>query len=362
MRAIGVAGTAKNTGKTTTALEIIRQSVDAGWRTALTSIGYDGEERDHITALPKPRYWLPQGMMVATAERCLQASSARGIERKTTAIRTALGRIVVVEVREPGLVLVAGPHRATELGEVLEIFHKLGADLAVVDGALNRCVPLIRTQGLVLATGAALDERIVHVASHAEAVAALFALPVAADARAWHPARISVRADGRVTESEMGSLLGDDARSEIHRLLAGSAQDLVIPGACNPRILRRLLDGAMESLRSARVVLGNPLKLLASGDVAAWSSLIADARRRGQRIEYLETLPLICMTVNPFYPRYEPETGEYHPAYVDAPSLLAAVRAHVQGVPVFDVKQPPEPNLLSLLVDSVPNSWSIAAP
>lgn len=353
MKAIGVAGTAKNTGKTTTALEMIRQSVRAGLRTALTSIGYDGEERDHITALPKPRYHLPRGMLVATAERCLRAGAAEYEAKAVTSIRTVFGPIVVAEIQKPGLVLVAGPHRASELAEVLEIFDNLGADLAIADGALNRCVPLTRTQGLVLATGAALDVRISHVAQHAQAVAALFSYPVAADREAWHPWRISARVDGRVVELGAGSLLGDETGRQVYAALAGAVQDLVIPGACSPAVLKQLLDAAGERLANARLILGGPLKLLASGDAVAWEKAV----RRGQRVEYLETLPLMCITVNPFYPRYEPETGVYHPAYVDKAMLLAEVRARVQGVPVFDLKQPPEPDLLSLVLGAWAKPW-----
>lgn len=246
------------------------------------------------------------------------------------------------------MVPIAGPHRATELAEILDIFYNLQADLTIVDGALNRCVPLIRTQGLVLATGAALDVRATYVARHAQAIAAMFALPAAADSRDWSGTRISARQNGQVHELESGSLLGEDTALRLYRSLGDAVQDLVIPGACDPRLLGRLLDEAGTRLLSARLILGSPLKLLASGDPTRWEILLAQVRQRGQRLEYMETIPLVCITVNPFYPRYEPETGTYSPAYVDAAGLLAAVRAEVKGIPVFDIKQPPEPNLLAL--------------
>jgi len=358
MRAIGVAGTAKNTGKTTTALEIIRQSAEAGLRTALTSIGYDGEDKDTITGLPKPRYYLPPGMYVATSERCLRAGSAGYTVKAATTVRTILGRIVVAEIDEPGLVVVAGPNRGVDLRLILDIFENLGTDLAIVDGALNRIVPMISTDGLVLATGAALDERIACVARHARAIHEIFAPGRAADSSAWGQ-RISIRADrGHVTELETGSLLGEDTALQIHRLIHGPVRDLVIPGACDPRLIERLLDHGLNCLREARLVLGSPLKLLASGDPLAWSSLLTEAYGRGQLVEYIEKIPLLFMTVNPFYPRYLPYAQAYEPANVNKCELLAAVQDEVPGLPVFDIKQPPGPDLLSLLHRSTKGTQS----
>ena len=79
---IGFAGTAKNTGKTSTALHVLQLCHEHGLQVALTSIGYDGETMDNVTGLPKPRYWLEPGMLLATSERCLKAGTA-GSDNKT---------------------------------------------------------------------------------------------------------------------------------------------------------------------------------------------------------------------------------------------------------------------------------------
>ena len=76
MRLIGISGTAKNTGKTTTTIELLNQSCASGARVALTSIGYDGENRDNVTGLPKPRFHLQAGIPFATAADCLRACTA----------------------------------------------------------------------------------------------------------------------------------------------------------------------------------------------------------------------------------------------------------------------------------------------
>ncbi|NTU75981.1 MAG: hypothetical protein HGA86_07660, partial [Anaerolineaceae bacterium] len=91
MRIIGFAGTAKNTGKTTAALTLLELARTAGLTPALTSIGFDGESLDHVTGLPKPRYLLHPGDLLATAETCLAHSSARFEVLQETDIHTILG-------------------------------------------------------------------------------------------------------------------------------------------------------------------------------------------------------------------------------------------------------------------------------
>ncbi|MCC6548479.1 MAG: hypothetical protein IT279_00265, partial [Ignavibacteriaceae bacterium] len=65
MKSTGIIGTAKNTGKTTTLNWLMKQQGSTG--IAVTGIGYDGEERDNITMLPKPRLRFEEGVIVATA-------------------------------------------------------------------------------------------------------------------------------------------------------------------------------------------------------------------------------------------------------------------------------------------------------
>ncbi|MGE5542148.1 MAG: hypothetical protein ACM3WT_03850, partial [Bacillota bacterium] len=73
---VGVAGTAKNTGKTTTLMGAMRECQERGRLVRLTSIGYDGEDVDNVTGLPKPRIYCDRGTMFATASECLKAGSA----------------------------------------------------------------------------------------------------------------------------------------------------------------------------------------------------------------------------------------------------------------------------------------------
>ncbi len=206
MKTFGFAGTAKNTGKTTTALAVLEQSRLSGNKNAITSIGYDGESLDHITGLPKPRYQLLPGELIATSRECLEASPARCKVLVETGIDTVLGAILIAEVQQAGLVLLAGPNRESDLRLVLKEFAALGAEFTIVDGALNRIVPLICADGLVLATGAAFNQDAQQIAIHAAAVERIFHLPQSA-AKAPDSVILIQYADGSTCTLPGGSLI-----------------------------------------------------------------------------------------------------------------------------------------------------------
>ena len=63
MRVIGIAGTAKNTGKTTTLVASIKFFAE-NQKMFITGIGYDGEDFDNLTGLPKPRVFVPEGRLL----------------------------------------------------------------------------------------------------------------------------------------------------------------------------------------------------------------------------------------------------------------------------------------------------------
>jgi len=347
LRTIGFAGTAKNAGKTTTTLYVLDLLAQAAIPTALTSIGYDGENKDNVTGLPKPRFLLQPGMLVATAEGCLKAGSAaiRILER--SGIQTVLGEIVIGVVEQAGTVLVAGPNRRSDLKLLFARLAERGAALTLVDGALNRLVPMVCTDGLVLSTGASYSEDIDVITNHAAALMELMQPPQAGTPLPADKG-IQIRRDSQPPFSlQPGSLLGEKSLMALQAALSAPVAELLIPGVCDPLRLETLLDGG--ALNGATLTFGSPLKLIASGDPLTWRRVFARAAQLDVHIRYLEKTPVFFLTVNPFYPRYLLQVGEYEPAYVDRLALLATARARIHGVPVIDILQPPVPDLLSLM-------------
>jgi len=51
-----------------------------------------------------------------------------------------------------------------------------------------------------------------------------------------------------------------------------------------------------------------------------------------------QKLPLVAVTVNPFFPKYRFEVQDYEPAYVDGGKLVGAI-AKAISVPAIDIKR-----------------------
>ena len=274
MKTLGFAGTAKNTGKTTTALAVLEQSRQVGNRNALTSIGYDGESLDHITGLPKPRYEMLPGELIATARECLEASPARCRILVETGIETILGTILIAEVQKSGLVLLAGPNRESDLRLVLKQFATLGAQFTIVDGAFNRIVPLICTDGLILSTGAAFKQETTHIATHAAAIEQIFRLPQAETTAPDGVITIHYK-DGTTNTIPGGSLISSGTLNQLEILLKEPCTHIIIPGACQPDLLAELIPFTPAIPTRTKIHLGSPLKMIASGDALLWTYVLA---------------------------------------------------------------------------------------
>ena len=195
---LGIAGTAKNTGKTTTTAAIIDELRRQAIPFYLTSIGFDGENLDNVTGLPKPKLRVEPGDVVATAAKCLAASSAGFAVLGETDVQTPLGRILIARVEKAGLAVTAGPNRSTEVRKISRILSRLGPGISLFDGALNRIAPLVETDGFILATGAARTTDIPRLAQETAYIwrlANLPAVPQAAALAELQPATVTLLDD-----------------------------------------------------------------------------------------------------------------------------------------------------------------------
>lgn len=333
---IGVAGTAKNSGKTTTTRALLEHFQGMGLPLGVTSIGYDGERVDNITGLPKPRVYLATGTLVAVSEGCLKTGSAgvKVIER--TDISTPLGKIVCGQVSRDGLMVLAGPNQSRHLGVIREWMIRQGAGLVIVDGALNRIAPMVETDGFILCTGAAYTTDIERLAKETQCLETLCSLPENREipAAALNGAGRTViwGSDGVIADLP-SSLLDCGELKPLHGVLA-RAGGLYCPGLVSSGCLELL--GEMPFPRGMTFVFEDPVKLILSGSVGASLCFYKKVAQRGGRVGYRKRLPLAAVTVNPFYPCYRYKTDDYCPAYVDRDLLVSKVSGFV-NVPVFDV-------------------------
>lgn len=299
VKTIGVAGTAKNTGKTTTLSFLLERALGDGLLPAITSIGYDGEAIDNITGLPKPRLRVTPGVLVATAERCLPAGTATLHPLESTPIETPLGPVILARVQASGLVVLAGPNKTSDLERLLQSLRPLNPGLILVDGALGRMAPLQATDGLIVAQGAALYPDLGRLVAHTRALAGLFSVP-ALDPGA-NPSAPRPRNNGFLTL--------DDLKRQVSL-----------------------------NWETKKIVLENSIKLVLSGPVEEVWAYLSAVRQQGIEVFVRQRVPLLAFTVNPFYPKWVKENRLYREEFLPAESLYEAIRAAVP-VPVFDVKK-----------------------
>jgi hypothetical protein len=328
-RMLALVGLAKNTGKTETLAALLREHAKAGRPIGVTSIGRDGEEHDVIDArIEKPRVRLQAGDLVATTGALLRSSGVAHERLSRTGVRTPLGEVVLARMSKPGSVEVAGPSAAAELRSVGEEMLLLGAQQALLDGAIDRRAassPAV-ADGLVMATGAILGEDIEDVVRATSDAVDLVRLPPAAeedddDGRAGEHGdagereRLSLerRLVLNAEPTEIATLLREHPR----------ASTLTVDGALGERFLEGLLAARSERAgRELRIVAGDPTKVFLSRRGTRWYA------RQGIEIEVRRTIALKAITVNPVAPQSH---------RFDSRQLRELIAAAVPDVPVLDV-------------------------
>lgn len=336
---LGIAGTAKNTGKTTTTNAILACLRKRGIAVFLTSIGYDGENLDNVTGLPKPKIPVEAGDIVATAARCLTAGTAKFERICETDIATPLGRLQLVRITSPGLAVTAGPNKSSEARRLIALFRAIGPGFILLDGALNRLAPMVETNGLVLATGAALTTDIPWLANDTGKIEQILQLPClmgSTDLLA-DPSQICLfNPDGEKSRQWPGTSLFSPAdATQIADCLEPGAR-LYIPGIIGETALAQLTACWIKRRQHGQLIFTDPIKLLVAGKATYFCELIDRLAGAGVQTGVLKRLPLLAVTINPFYPQYRMESDSYHPAYVDFHRLQVALRNEL-STPVYNV-------------------------
>ncbi|HYM45736.1 MAG TPA: hypothetical protein VES65_06190 [Solirubrobacteraceae bacterium] len=334
-RRVALVGLAKNTGKTETLAAALRELEGAGIRVGVTSIGRDGEERDVIDArIVKPRVRLAAGSLVATTGAMLRHSALAHERLQQTGVRTPLGEVVIAELHEQGAIEVAGPSAAADVRAVSEAMSALGAERVLIDGAIDRRAassPGV-ADGLVMATGAVLDEDIERVVQLTRDAVELVRLPRAGDAIADAGDGPEARGDASQSGEERMALerrlVLNAEPAEIAALLREHprASTLLVDGALGERFLEGLIAARRERAgRELRIVVADPTKVFLSRHGPGFY------RRQGVAIETLHAIDLRAITVNPVAPRSH---------RFDSERLRELIEAAVGDVPVLDVLSP----------------------
>lgn len=228
-RGIAVVGTGKNVGKTVTARALLA-ALD-GRCAGLTSVGRDGESVDAGDAGPKPRLLLRPGTIVATARALLPDSPASEI-LETSDVMTAAGPLIFARVRTAAYYEILGAPTASGARGTLARMRELGAEITILDGAVDRVAALAGgDDAIVVATGAATAATIDEAVEEARALVARLDVP------AFDERLPALHIDGALTATIVAGLL---ARAETRQIVVKDPTRIALSG--------RAFDGAASRL------------------------------------------------------------------------------------------------------------------
>lgn len=331
---IGLAGTAKNTGKTTALCALIESAIAKGHLPGITGIGYDGEDRDNVTLLPKPRITVFPGMIVTTSERCLAASTARLRVLRRTGYSTALGEIVITVAEEKGMAVVAGPNKTTDLSIVARQMAAFGVVDLLVDGSLNRIAPMVLADRVVLATGGARTTNVAVLAEETAAIERIFRNPICSNRYALIS---GLRFVGEDVQVQLAASAFHSVAEVMWALehLPGGLKEIVVPGMVALDGLRLLCD-RLENIAAAgpQLIFDNPFALLLAGEPIRVGEILSRFEARSCKLSFRRKTDLAAVTFNPYYPAFDGTT--YRPAYLDPAAGRSALAAAL-ATPVIDV-------------------------
>jgi hypothetical protein len=359
---IGVAGTAKNTGKTTTTAAIIEELRFRGIEFFLTSIGYDGENIDNITGLPKPKIRVHPGDVIATAEKCLQVSTAKLKILDETNISTPLGKVMITKAMTPGLVVTAGPNKSTEVRQLAGILYAMGPGVTIFDGALSRIAPMAETDGIIVATGAAKTPNIPRLSRETERIwqtTNLPTVPRAVDLSELGLTSVTLL-DTNLTSIRCLSRPSLLTEQDVDHIFSGDIPDdsfLYIPGILNEKALTELATRLQHQPTRLNLVFADSIKVLVAGASSTYYNQLERLTGLGGFTGVIRSIPLLAITVNPFYTEYRFESKTYKPAFVDFRHLQLSVQRHIR-VPVYNVTRQGAKGLVDIIMENA-RPWSI---
>lgn len=317
---LALAGMCKNAGKTTVLNRVLLELGEAGRPVALTSIGRDGETEDVATGTHKPRIYVQEGTIFATAADLLPNCDTSTEILAKSRFSTPMGEVVVCRARSGGFVDLAGPSMNQQLVELSEEFRQYEIDKILLDGAISRkslCSRRVADE-VILCTGASYHRDVDVVVADTAYIAALLQLGEAGEelwegsdqpperqreaAQAWRQRLIEARRrsggdsrllvlgqDGIWQVPEKGEKLVDVLRDKSWR----ECRYFWLEGAVTDAMLRPLLMSNV-SLKDRVFVVEDSSKLLLGEDT--YQKLL----RKGGRIRVLWKIHLRAVTVNPF--------------------------------------------------------------
>lgn len=327
-KTLSIVGMSKNAGKTTALNYLIEEAMDEGIRLGITSTGRDGETQDLVTGTEKPRVYLDEGTLVAVPSLLYELSDA-GLEViKRTNYSTAIGTLLICQVREAGYVQVAGPVINKEQKLLCDEMLEAGCDLIMIDGAIDRktIASPDTSDAIILATGAVLSRKMSKMVEETAHVVNLYGTDeleegsqrAAIENNNFDDKIMIVNDKGEIDKLDLVTGLG--AAREIDAAIKEDTTHVYIPGAFTNSVIS---DISPKKLKQVQFVLKDPTKIFINP--MDWGKF----RKKGFRLKVLKNIKIALITVNPWAPL----------GYTfDNRLLLEEMKKAIPHIPIIDVR------------------------
>lgn len=300
---LSLAGMCKNAGKTTVLNRLLQELGQKEVRLALTSIGRDGETTDMVTGTGKPRIYIREGTIFATAAGLLHNCDTTSEILSTTGIHTPLGEVVLLRARSDGFIDLAGPSMNQQLVELSHAFRKYGPEMMLIDGAISRKSLCSRrvAEAVILSTGASYHKDMETVVRDTAYICSLLKLKRKANdsvcgvIRQWRCTKEAAQKlllldwEGNSRVAPPGQKLVDALREKENE----GYPIVFIEGAVMDAGIKPLLMSNI-SLEGRFFMTEDSSKILLSRDV------YEKLEKKGAELTVLHEIALLAVTVNPF--------------------------------------------------------------
>jgi hypothetical protein len=262
---------------------------------AITSIGLDGELIDNVTSLPKPRIYVYEDMIVATAAECLDVTEAEYEVLLETDVRSALGDIKIVRIIKAGNCLVGGPSTIVSMERIIKILKTFKVDKILIDGAFSRKTISKTSDACIFAVGAVKSPDMDQVISAAKLTIRQFALPkIPAEyehLEAYETITL-IDHEGGERVLSIDSVLSDP--EVIFGLVDETTRFVYLPGALSQQFAKEYIRRRRTSLPD--IILKSPTHLVLP------ENIMGQLFQAGIRIFVINPINLIGVAYNPFSP------------------------------------------------------------
>lgn len=300
-KVISIVGMDKNVGKTTT-LNYVIEKTRGIFSLGLTSVGVDGESRDSVTGTKKPGIYVPVNTLIATAKQCFLNSDITLETMESTSYSTPMGNVIIGRALSEGHIELAGPSITSQMIEISSRLKALGAELVLIDGALSRKSTAVSElcDGVILATGAALSNKIDHVVNETTHRIKLLSLETVDDKEII---RISedfkeekiILIDRNYSHKNLNVSTSLSAYKEILENINDETMCLLIRGVITDKLLLQIMNGGKVK-KDITIIAENGTKLFISSDI------FYRFLNTCGKIKVLKSINVFMVTCNPCSP------------------------------------------------------------